>query len=67
MDTGILVPSALVRPFSLSMSVVLGELGKAPFVASWIVLSKSRTVKNYLFCSILSDTLVENWAACFLM
>ena len=41
------------------MSGLLSKLGKAPFVASWIVLSKSGTVKNSLFCSILSDTLVE--------
>ena len=41
------------------MSVVLSEFGKALFVASWIVLSKTRTVNNSLFCSILSDALVE--------
>ena len=48
----------------LSISGVIGELGKAPFVDSWIVLSKSGTVNNYLFCGILSDTLVDKWATC---
>ena len=52
METGFQVPSALGRPFSLSMSRVISELGKAPFVASWIVKSKSGIVKNSLFCSI---------------
>ena len=61
------VPSALGRPFSVSISGVLSELGRALFVASWIFLSKSGTVKNSLFFSILSDTLVENWATCFQM
>ena len=65
MDTGFKVPSALKRPFPLYMSVVLSELGKAPFVAYWIVLSNSGTVNTYLFRKILSDNLVENWAACF--
>ena len=32
-----------------------------------MVLSKSGTVKNYLFCGILSDNLVENWVYYFLM
>ena len=64
METGFQVPSALGRPFLLSMSGVLGELGKAPFFDSWIVLSKFGTVKIFL-CSILSDTLVENWANYF--
>ena len=49
------------------MSGALIKLGKAPFVASWVVLSKSGTVKNSLFCIILSDTLVENWGTCFRM
>ena len=30
-------------------------------------LLKSGTVENYLFCSVLSDTLVENWDTCFQM
>ena len=47
------------------MSGVLSELGKAPFFSFWVILSKSRTVKNSLFCSILSDTLVGNWDTCF--
>ena len=55
------------RSFYLSLSGVLSEPGKAPFFASWIVMSKSGTVKNSLFCSILSDTLVKNWATCFRM
>ena len=67
METGFQVPSALGRPFSLYMSGVLSELGKDKCFASLIVLSKSGTVKNSLFCSILSDTLVENWSTCFLM
>ena len=67
METGFQVPCPLGRPFYFSMSGVLSELGKAPFVASWIVLSKSRTVKNSLFCSILSDTLVGNCVTCFRM
>ena len=60
METGFQVRSDLGREFSLSIYGVLSELGEAPFVASWIVLSKSGIVKNSLFCSILSDTLVEN-------
>ena len=60
METGFQVPIALGRPFYLSMSGLLFELGKALFVASWIVLSKSGKVDNYLFCNILSDTFVEN-------
>ena len=67
MENGFWVPSDLGRPFFLSTSELLSELWKAPFFASWIVLSKSGTVKNSLFCSILSNTLVENWAACFRM
>ena len=67
METGFQVPSSLRRIFHLSMSGVLRKLGKAPFVASWIILSNSRKVNNFLFCSILSDTLVENWAICFRM
>ena len=67
METGFQVPSSLGRPFSLFMYGVLSELGKAPFVASWIVRSKSGTVENSLFCSILSDTLVGKWATCFQM
>ena len=66
-DPGLQVTSALVRPFISSMSGVLSEIRKAPFVASWIFLSKYRTVENYLFCSILSDTLLENWDTCFQM
>ena len=61
------VLSALGRPFRLTMYGVISELGKAPFFASWIVLSNPGTVKSSLFCSILSDTLVENWATCFRM
>ena len=67
METGFQVPSALGRPFYLYMSGVISELGKAPFFASWIFLSKSRRVNNYLFCGILSDTLEENWATCVQM
>ena len=67
METGIQIPSALIRPIYLSLYVVLSKLWKAPFVASWIVMSKSETVHNSLFCSILSDTLVDSWATCFLM
>ena len=65
METGFHVTSSLVTQFSLSMSIVLSELGNSQFVASWISLSNSGTVKNCLFCSILSDTLVEDWAAFF--
>ena len=65
MEIAFQVPSALGRLFSLSMSGLLSEIWKSPFVASWIVLSKSGTVKNYLFCSILSDTLVETWDTYF--
>ena len=64
METSLQVPSALWSTFYLSIYGALIELGKAPFVASWMVLPKSGTVKN-LFCSILSETLVENWATCF--
>ena len=67
MDTGFQVQSVLGRTFHLYMSGLLSEIGKYPFVDSWIFLSKSGTVKYYLFCSILSDTLVDNWATCFLM
>ena len=67
METGFQVPSAIERPFPLSIYGVLSELGRDPFFASWIVLSKSGTVKIFLFCSSLSDTLVENWADCFQM
>ena len=67
MDTGFQVPSSLRSLFHLSISGVLRKLGKAPFVASWIILSNSRKVNNFLFCSILSDTLVENWDICFRM
>ena len=67
METSFQAPSDMGRQFYLSISGVIGELGKAPFVASWIVLSESGTVENYLFCSILYDTLVENWATCFRM
>ena len=49
METGFQVPSTLGSSFSLFLSVVLIELGKAPFVASLIFLSKSGSVKNYLF------------------
>ena len=45
MDTSFQVPSALGRPFSLPMYGVLSGLGKTPFVAYWIFLSKSRTVQ----------------------
>ena len=64
MDTGFQVPSSLGP---LSMFGVLSELGKAPFVASGIVLSKYGTVNNSLVCSILYDNLVENWDTCFRM
>ena len=67
METDFQVSSDLGRPFSLSISGLLSDLGNAPFFASWIVLPKSRTVKNSLFCSILSDTLVVNWDTCFRM
>ena len=43
---------------------VLSEVWKTPFVDSWIVISKLRTVKTFFF-GILSDTLVYNWATCF--
>ena len=59
METYFQVPIAQGREFYLSMSGVLSEIGKA------IVLSKSGIVKNYLFCRILPDTLVENWVNCF--
>ena len=49
METGFQVRSDLGREFSLSIYGVLSELGEAPFVASWIVLSKSGIVKNSLF------------------
>ena len=52
--------SSLGKPFSLSMSGVHSEFRKTQFFTSRIVLSKSGTVKNYLFCSILSDTLLED-------
>ena len=65
MDTVLQVPSALGRPFSLSMSGALCKLGKAPFVYSWMVMSKSGIVKNSFFCIILSNNLVENWDTCF--
>ena len=67
MEAGFEVPSALGRPFSSSMSGVNIEVWKSPFFSSWIVLSNSGTVTNDLFCIILSDTLVENWATCFQM
>ena len=67
LDIGFQVPSALVRPFSLYISGVIREIGKALFVASGIVMSKSGTVNNSLFRSILSNTLVKNWATCFQM
>ena len=41
---------------------VLSEVGKAPLIVSYIFLSNSGAVKNFLSCSILSNTLVENWA-----
>ena len=65
METGFQVPSALGRTFYLSISGLLNELSKAPFVAYWIFLSKSGTVNNYLFCSILFDTFVVKWANYF--
>ena len=65
METGFQVPSALGRTSSLYISGALSKLGKAPFVASWMVLSKAGIVKTSLFCSILSNTLVENWATYF--
>ena len=52
METGFQVPSALGRPFYISISGVIIELGKAPFVASWIFLSKSGTANNPFFCNI---------------
>ena len=64
MEAGFQVTSALGSPFPFFMYGVHSEISKAPFVDSWIVLSKSGTVNNYLFCSILSDTLVENWDTC---
>ena len=67
METGFEVPSALGRPFYLFMSGVLNKLGKATFFGSWIVMLKSETEKNSLFSRILSDTLAENWATCFLI
>ena len=63
-ENGFLVPSAPGSPFSLSIFGSLSELGKAPFFTSWDFISKSWTVKNYLFCSILSDILVESWSTC---
>ena len=67
METGLQVPSDMGSLFSLSVSGALSELGKAPFVASWMVMSNSGTVKSYLFFSILSNTLEENWAPNFRM
>ena len=67
METGSQALSDMGRSFSLSASGVIIELWTYPFFASWIVMSKSGTVNNSLFCIILSDTLVENWATCFQM
>ena len=64
METGFQVSSALGSPIYLSIYGVLSKLWNAMFVASWIVLSKSGTAKNSLFCSILSDSFVENSAIC---
>ena len=63
-ETSFQLLSALGRPFYLSMSRLLSEIWKASFFASCIVLSKSGTVNNYLYCSIFSDSLVENWDTC---
>ena len=49
MEIGIQVLSALGRSFYLSMSGALSDLGKATFVDSWMVLSKSGTVNNPFF------------------
>ena len=52
--------------FSYLCLEYLSKLEKLNF-SSWMFLSKSRTVMNSLFYSILSDTYVEAWATCFLM
>ena len=67
METGFHISSAVERPFYLSISGVLVELGTYPFVTSRIFLSNYGIVKKYLFYIILSDTLLENCATCFRM